>query len=314
MRRFIFTTLLLLCSYSLYAEGVVRQTFHYATHDGQELLLDRYMLDEACEESRPCMIFAFGGGFVQGARDTDFYQGYFERLADEGIVVVSIDYRLGLKTLPSDGGIVAMIGAFDNAVTIAVEDIYAATNYVCDNAQEWGVDTSMIMLSGSSAGAISVVQAEWMRCNGDERATVLPEGFRYAGVVSCAGAIFTAHGKPKFDTVPAPMLLFHGTSDSNVPYNKASVMGVGFYGSKYVAKQLKKIDAPYYFYSAEYVDHILAGTPLWERCDLILQFIEDYVIEGRPYQQECVEKRVGAERRPTRFTVKEYLSTNYKRK
>lgn len=313
MRRFIFTTLLLLCSYSLYAEGVVRQTFHYATHDGQELLLDRYMLDEACEESRPCMIFAFGGGFVQGARDTDFYQGYFERLADEGIVVVSIDYRLGLKTLPADGGIVAMIGAFDNAVTIAVEDIYAATNYVCDNAQEWGVDTSMIMLSGSSAGAISVVQAEWMRCNGDERAAVLPDGFRYAGIVSCAGAIFSIDGRPRFDSMPAPMMLFHGTSDSNVPYDHASMFGVGFYGSAYIVKQLDKLDVSYWFYSAEYVDHTLAGTPLIDQCDLIMQFIRDFVFEGRRMRIRTDVENLSLERQPTRFRAMDYIRTNYAR-
>ena len=313
MRRFIFTTLLLLCSYSLYAEGVVRQTFHYATHDGQELLLDRYMLDEACEESRPCMIFAFGGGFVQGARDTDFYQGYFERLADEGIVVVSIDYRLGLKTLPADGGIVAMIGAFDNAVTIAVEDIYAATNYVCDNAQEWGVDTSMIMLSGSSAGAISVVQAEWMRCNGDERAAVLPDGFRYAGIVSCAGAIFSIDGRPRFDSMPAPMMLFHGTSDSNVPYDHASMFGVGFYGSAYIVKQLDKLDVSYWFYSAEYLDHTLAGTPLIDQCDLIMQFIRDFVFEGRRMRIRTDVENLSLERQPTRFRAMDYIRTNYAR-
>ena len=259
------------------------------------------------------MIFAFGGGFVQGARDTDFYQGYFERLADEGIVVVSIDYRLGLKTLPADGGIVAMIGAFDNAVTIAVEDIYAATNYVCDNAQEWGVDTSMIMLSGSSAGAISVVQAEWMRCNGDERAAVLPDGFRYAGIVSCAGAIFSIDGRPRFDSMPAPMMLFHGTSDSNVPYDHASMFGVGFYGSAYIVKQLDKLDVSYWFYSAEYVDHTLAGTPLIDQCDLIMQFIRDFVFEGRRMRIRTDVENLSLERQPTRFRAMDYIRTNYAR-
>ena len=123
MKSVLLLAMVFLGSITLYAQDVQKSTYHYATHQGQELLLDRYMIEDETNESRPCMIFAFGGGFVSGSRDVDFYMGYFERLAREGIVVVSIDYRLGLSNLQPDGGIVAMIGAFDNAVTIAVEDI-----------------------------------------------------------------------------------------------------------------------------------------------------------------------------------------------
>ena len=149
---------------TLSAQSVVCDTFHYATNDGEELYLDRYMLDVETDAPRPCMIFAFGGGFVRGERDHEYYSIYFDRLAREGIVVVSIDYRLGLRNLQPDGGMIAMISIFDNAVNIAVEDMYAATNYVIDNAEAWMVDTSKIMISGSSAGAITAVQAEWMSC------------------------------------------------------------------------------------------------------------------------------------------------------
>ncbi len=313
MKRVLLLAMVFLGSITLYAQDVQKSTYHYATHQGQELLLDRYMIEDETNESRPCMIFAFGGGFVSGSRDVDFYMGYFERLAREGIVVVSIDYRLGLSNLQSDGGIVAMIGAFDNAVTIAVEDIYCATNFVCANAEEWNIDTDMIMLSGSSAGAIASVQAEWMRANGDWHAEVLPEGFRYAGVVSCAGAIFSVDGKPKFETRPAPMLLFHGTSDSNVPYDHASMFGVGFYGSAYIARQLDKIDAPYWFYSAEYVDHSLAGTPLIDQCDLIMQFINEFVIADKQLRIRTDVEALDGVKRKTRFKVMDYIRTNYAR-
>ena len=90
-------------------------------------------------------------------------------------------------------------------------------------------------------------------------------------------------------------------------------MGIGFYGSEYIVKNLEKRDGAYYFYSAEYVDHSLAGTPLFEQCDLIMQFIRDYVLEGKRAQTVVEVERIGAERKPTRFTVKEYLETNYKR-
>lgn len=303
----------MLCVASLRAEGVERTTFHYATKQSEELYLDRYTTYTKSTELRPCMIFAFGGGFVQGVRDHEYYSEYFRRLAKAGIVVVSIDYRLGLKTLPKEGGVVAMIGAFDNAVNIAVEDLYSATNYVLSNAEEWGVDRDKIMISGSSAGAITAIQAEWMRCNGAERAQVLPKEFRYAAVVSCAGAIFSLKGKPKFKSAPAPMLLFHGTSDSNVPYNYASMFGVGFFGSEYIARQLDKLDSPYWFYSVEYADHRIAGTPLWDKCDLILQFIRDYVISGESLRIRTDVSTINDKKRPTRFKVKDYLKANYKR-
>ena len=314
MKRIFAIITLILCALPLSAQdNIKKDTFHYATNDNVELYLDRYTSATPSSEPQPAMIFAFGGGFVQGSRDVDYYQPYFRHLAERGIVVVSIDYRLGLKALPANVGIVDMIGYLNNAVNIAVEDMYSATNFLIANAKEWNIDTSKIMISGSSAGAITALQAEWFRDKGAELAKMLPEGFRYAGVVSCAGALFAIREKPKFSGDAAPMLLFHGTADSNVPYNQASIMGIGFYGSEYIVKNLEKRDGAYYFYSAEYVDHSLAGTPLFEQCDLIMQFIRDYVLEGKRAQTVVEVESIGAERKPTRFTVKEYLETNYKR-
>lgn len=304
---------LLGCVVMLSAEEVSCATYRYASTEGVNLYLDCYMVDHGdLTASRPCMIFAFGGGFVRGQRNTPFYKTYFESLAREGIVVVSIDYRLGLKDISAGMSMLDMIEALNRSVTIAVEDIYAATNYIIEHAEAWGVDTEAIMLSGSSAGAIASIQAEWLRANGDELAQRLPSDFRYAAVVACAGAIFSTDGKPKFKSAPAPMLLFHGTSDSNVPYDKASILGVGFYGSKYIAKQLDKLNSPYLFYSVEYADHSLAGTPLTEQCDLIKQFIRDYVTEGRRMRTLVEVDMIGAQKRPTKFSPMEYLETNYK--
>lgn len=313
MRKILLISIALLTAVAIKAQEVVRESYHYATHQSEQLYLDKYVVEDECQSPRPALIFAFGGGFVRGQRDNDYYVSFFERMARAGIVVVSIDYRLGLRSIPEGVGLVDMIGLLDNAVTIAVEDLYAATCYVVDNSQQWGVDTSKIMISGSSAGAITALQAEWLRCNGAEIAEVLPSDFRYAAVISCAGAIFSTKGKPKFRCEPAPMMLFHGTSDSNVPYNKASVMGVGFFGSKYVAGELKRLDAPYYFYSAQYVDHSLAATPLHDQCDLILQFIDEYVVRGVRAQIEAEAIECSATKRDTHFSVKEYLSTNYSR-
>ena len=305
---------LILGTLDVMAQKVECQTYHYATTEGQELMLDIYSLDAVCSEPRPCMIFAFGGGFVMGERNHEYYARYFDTLAKAGIVVASIDYRLGLKNPPKDKSIKTMIGAMQHAVDIAVEDIYSATCFVLINSQKLNIDPKRIMLSGSSAGAIAALQAEWNKCNDADIANVLPKDFSYAAVVACAGAIFSTDGKPKFKCEPAPMLLFHGTSDGNVPYNRSSLFGIGFYGSKYIAKQLDKMNAPYWFYSAEYADHKIAGLPLWYQCDLILQFINDYVVEGSRMQITNEVEYLPRERHQTHFSAKEYLQNNYKRR
>ena len=311
MRQFVILAVLLLSVAVATAQEVVKTTHHYATHDGIELLLDRYDTTIVQEESRPCMIFLFGGGFKQGERDHEMYIPYLERLAREGIVAVSIDYRLGLKLYPPTGGKISMVKALTNAVRIAVEDLYCATNYVIANAEVWHINPELIMISGSSAGAITVLQAEWLRCNGKEIAEVLPCNFRYAGVVSCAGAIFSTKGEPKFKDKAAPMLLFHGTSDSNVPYNKSSIAGIGFFGSKHIAKHLEKAHSPYYFYSAEYVTHTLAITPFIDQQELILQFINDYAIRNKQLFIESSIYDPTIPQRPTRFSPMDYMRTNY---
>ena len=110
------------------------------------------------------------------------------------------------------------------------------------------------------------------------------------------------------------MMLFHGTSDSNVPYNHASMFGVGFYGSEYIVRQLDRLESPYWFYSAQYVDHRLAGTPLMDKCDLILQFINDFVIKGERKQVRTDVVNLDGERRSEHFKVMDYIRTNYVRR
>lgn len=293
------------------AVSVSAQTTHlYADRDGEKLYFDHYPA-VGVTGSRPCVIFAFGGAFARGTRSDAGYQPYFKALTEAGYDVVSIDYRKHLAKGIDTDGLKGAIITMKNAVEYAAEDMLAATKVVLDNAERWNIDTTKIVACGSSAGAITALQAENMICNGDKRAAMLGE-FNYAGVVSFAGAIFSVSGKPKWEKAPCAIQLFHGNADSNVPYNKASAMGVGFFGSKFLCKQFEKMDTPYWFYSAAYRDHSIAGDPMYVNLEEIKAFINRAVVKGEKLQ---IVQEVSDAKHPkckTKFGVKDYLSTNYK--
>ncbi len=290
-----------------------KRTYLYAVKDADSLYLDHYVSPVA-EGRRPCMIFVFGGGFVSGTRDNAEYLPYFDFLTRKGYDVVSIDYRLGLKPLRGVDRKIStreMVGLFNNAVSIAVEDLFSATLFVLDNAEEWMIDTDMIVTCGSSAGAITVLQAENAVCNRTVASAVLPKGFNYAGVISFAGAIFSVDGAPKWENAPSPVMFFHGNADNQVPFEKASLLGVGFYGSKFICDQFEKRDWPCWFYTLDYQDHAMAVTPMDANRNEIMTFLDDFVRDGRRMTIETEVRSDEFPPRNTKFKVMDYVKANY---
>lgn len=289
-----------------------KQQHLYAVKGADSLYLDHYVAPVTGE--RPCMVFLFGGGFVGGTRDNKDYLPYFEMLTRNGIDVVSIDYRLGLrslKTMQSMPDIRTTITMLNNAVNIAVEDLYSATLFILENAKQWNIDTKAILTSGSSAGAITVLQAENGICNRTNAAAVLPKGFRYAGVISYAGAIFSVNGKPKWGTTPAPTMFFHGSADRQVPYEKATMFGIGFYGPKYLVKEYEKEQWPHWFYDIEYHTHAVSMLPMYENHNEILTFIKEYALKRREIMMTTTVKDKSLGVQPTKFKVKDYIKANF---
>ncbi len=296
------------------AEGFTpkKHTYLYAEKSGQKLYMDHYVAN--AEGERGCVVFMFGGAFAKGTRDNQAYATYFKELAEAGYDVISIDYRLGLKMLEKkeqEFTLSDMIGALYGSIDMAVEDLYSATLYILDNAKKWKIDTDKIVISGSSAGAISVLQAEYEICNRAENAAVLPEDFRYAGVISFAGALFSLNGEPQWAQKPAPIMLFHGNSDNQVPYKKATLLGTGFYGSQFIVNQLDKLSSPYWFYAVKYANHDLSVTPMRNNLVHIKEFLKDYVEQGSKKPRTTSVADTAYPKRQTSFSVDDYLKANY---
>ena len=258
-------------------------TFMYAKRDTCDLFMDVYdpaegSIREAYGIEKPTVIFMFGGGFIHGTRDDADYHKWFRMMTENGYRVISIDYRLGLKGSDKVG--VAQVNVLDKAIHMAVEDLFSATNFILDNADQFGVNPSNIVISGSSAGAISVMQAEYEIANATQWASVLPAGFNYAGVISFSGAILSREGKVDFKKSPCPTLMLHGTSDELVPYDQIKVFNLGFFGGGKLVERFKKYGLNYNMYHFTDYGHEIAGS-MDTTLDLQLKFLETNVMQKK---------------------------------
>src|SRR6266581_9725829 len=77
----------------------------------------------------PGLVFFHGGGWVIG--DLDSHDVVCRKLADEGeLMVVSVDYRL----------------APEHKFPAAVDDAIASTKWIAENAKQFGIDASRLMV------------------------------------------------------------------------------------------------------------------------------------------------------------------------
>ena len=258
-------------------------TYLYAERDTCDLYLDVYNPAKGSQTSidgkkKPTIVFMFGGGFIGGTRDDASYNQWFRTLTQNGYRVISIDYRLGLKGSNKVG--VAQVNVLDKAIHMAVEDLFSATVFMIDNAEALGIDPENIVVSGSSAGAISVMQAEYEICNSTSWTEVLPEGFNYAGVMSFSGAILSRKGKVKYAKEPCPTLMLHGTADKLVPYKQIAFFNLGFFGGGKLVERFKKFGLDYNMYHFIGYGHEIAGS-MSTTTDLQFKFLECNVMEDK---------------------------------
>ena len=258
-------------------------TYLFVQRDTCDLYLDVYNPAKGSQTSingktKPTVVFMFGGGFIQGTRDDESYNDWFKMLTQHGYRVVSIDYRLGLKGSNKVG--IAQVNVLDKAIHMAVEDLFSATNFILENADQFGVSPDNIVISGSSAGAITVMQAEYEIANGTSWASVLPEGFNYAGVLSFSGAILSREGKVDYKKAPCATLMLHGTSDELVPYNQIKVFNLGFFGGGKLVERFKKFGLNYNMYHFVGYGHEIAGS-MGTTFDLQDKFLKTNVMQKK---------------------------------
>lgn len=245
-------------------------TYKFAERDTCSLWMDVYQPVDSVRKDI-CLLYVFGGGFVMGSRTKEDNVRFFKDMVDRGYTVAAIDYRLGLKGVKL--GLFKLKPAFQ-APVIASEDLISATEFLISNREQLHINPQRIVLIGSSAGAITVLHTDHELSNRSEMVRNLPSDFRYAAVVSFAGAILSVKGRPKYATQPAPTLFYHGTKDKIVTYNKIAIFKKGMYGTKSLVKVFKKKNFPFMVVRYEGLKHKVATFTRFEAQDQICDFVE----------------------------------------
>ncbi|HTY94825.1 MAG TPA: carboxylesterase family protein [Steroidobacteraceae bacterium] len=102
----------------------------------------------------PVMVWIHGGSLVGGSSAEPMYDG--ARLAREGIVLVSINYRLGLLGFLAHPALSAE-SAEHLSGNYGLLDQIEALHWVQDNIAAFGGDPAQVTIAGESAGALSVI-------------------------------------------------------------------------------------------------------------------------------------------------------------
>ncbi|WP_324026316.1 carboxylesterase family protein [Maribacter sp. BPC-D8] len=258
-------------------DAVQMKTYNYA----DTLQLDFYSIPSKDMELKPTVVLVHGGGFTAGQRNGGDEKGLSTYLATKGFNVASINYRLSRKG-KSFGCDCPTSIKIDTYVE-AVADLSKAINYLTKDSLPFKADPAKIFLIGSSAGAETVLNFQFMRY--DYRFKRLPyPNANVAGVVSLSGAVLDEN---YIDTTnKTPLLFFHGVKDSVVPYDTnphrfCKPTDVGYLqinGPKAIAERLSEIDGSYKVYFNEEGGHEWASLG-FKFPELIYEFLAD-VLRG----------------------------------
>jgi para-nitrobenzyl esterase len=144
------------CPQPLPPPGSFYQKEFFLTSERQSedcLYLNLWTSARTADEKLPVMVWFYGGGFVQGSGSLPSFDG--EALARRGVIVVTINYRLGPL------GFLAF-PALDQESPDHVSgnygllDMIAALRWVQNNVGGFGGDPGNVTIFGQSAGAFGV--------------------------------------------------------------------------------------------------------------------------------------------------------------
>lgn len=188
--------------------------------EAPELLMRIYRpADWKAEDSRPAIVFFFGGGWKSGTPDQ--FAPHCKRLSELGFVAMAAEYRIGSKhqSTPLD----------------SFEDAKAAIRWARENAATFGINPERIAAGGGSAGghlatAAAVCVSSILSDVRDTPDAVVAFNPALNLLVPQVEEVWGAEVYGKLAVISPmqnlsadhpPMIIFHGEDDTTVPYASA---------------------------------------------------------------------------------------------
>ncbi len=131
-------------------------TYEFMAHNDVSedcLYLNVWTAAKSASEKRPVFVYLYGGAFTEGSAAVPGYDG--EGLAKKGLVVVTINYRVGIFGFFTHPELSAESGTKTSG-NYGLLDQIAALQWVRDNIAAFGGDPARVTIAGQSAGASSV--------------------------------------------------------------------------------------------------------------------------------------------------------------
>ena len=202
------------------------------------LEMDIYTPSNDIVNNRPLLIFAHGGVYIEGDKNSNTMVTLCEEFAKRGYVTASIQYRLtNLQSLLSSNS----YNIFSQTVVNSISDMKSAVRYfrkdVAENNNTFGINPDLIFVGGYSAGAVTAAHLSVID-EGEVPDEFLPFfdesggiegnsgnfGFssEVSGAILLAGAINTTNFLDENDP---PIVSVHSTDDNTIDYECASPLG-----------------------------------------------------------------------------------------
>ncbi len=134
--------------------GITIDTLASYRMDGKSedcLYLNIWIPSSKGDEKLPVYVFIHGGAYATGSGSEIMYDGH--RMAEQGIIVVTINYRLGALGFLATHALMEEAGTTGN---YGLLDQIQALHWVKENIAAFGGDPNRVTVGGQSAGAYSV--------------------------------------------------------------------------------------------------------------------------------------------------------------